>query len=378
MEITCQNPDLITSVVLDVPDSASVRDVGTMLAKELQLTSPPLLYVILRTDVARKLSNRTLVEGDRVVLPDDLPISYVLENLRDPRLPIYFQTLEATKDKLFELRTLRFRQLEMYDITRLQKAKVLVGGVGLLGSEIAANLATLGVGALYVIDTGFVDWLNIYRQPLFSKADVYKRKIDVVRQRLEEMGGVSVNAILLEVPCWTSSLDPKQMKQHLALLDQAVTECDLVIGAFDKFSPRAVLQFICLVRHRPFLAAALEPRLGKVTLFEESKKGCYYCGLSDPRERKWPDGGVCTLATLEGQHIVAALATKLAVDRLDGKDLSINEIIYNVRTMTIEAHSRLASPRCSLCSSSGAARVYQGDLPTAIVDWLLYEGPIQD
>jgi molybdopterin/thiamine biosynthesis adenylyltransferase len=388
IRVTCQNPDLHQSVVLDLPKGVVVRDVGVALAKELKSASPPLLYTYLRSEVAVELSRRTLVDGERVELPDDLSISYILENLRDPGLPIYFQTLEVTEAKLFELRTQRFRQLG-HDIARVQRAKVLIGGVGLLGSEVAANLATLGIGTLYVIDNGFVDWLNIYRQALLSKTDVYKRKVDVVKERLEEMGGVSVKILPLEVPCWTAQLDPERMKQHITLLDQAVTECDLVIGAFDKFSPRAVLQFLCLIRHRPFLAVALEPGMGRVSLFEEpTQTGCYCCGLPDPREGKWYDGGACTLATLEGQRTTAALATKLAVDRLEGRQTSIvdklegrqksiNEIVYNALTMTIESHWRVGSAHCSLCSSTGAVNTYQGDVAAAIIDWLFQEEPTQ-
>jgi len=115
--------------------------------------------------------------------------------------------------------------------------------------------------------------------------------------------------------------------------------------------------------------------LGQINLFEEQRQtGCYCCGLPDPRRGRWYDGGACTLATLESQRIVAAMATKLAIDRLDGKASSVNEITYNVRTMAIETHRRSGSPQCSLCGPSGAAKAYQGDIATTIVDWLFKEG----
>ena len=39
-------------------------------------------------------------------------------------------------------------------------------------AEIAQNLAVLGIGTIYLFDYGYVDWYNIYRQPLFSKEDL--------------------------------------------------------------------------------------------------------------------------------------------------------------------------------------------------------------
>jgi hypothetical protein len=71
---------------------------------------------------------------------------------------------------------------------------------------------------------------------------------------------------------------------------KACCQRDLVVGAFDKFSSHAVLQFICLLRRRPFLAA-LGSGLGKVSLFFSNKPGCYCCSFSDVGTREWYDGG---------------------------------------------------------------------------------------
>jgi sulfur carrier protein ThiS adenylyltransferase len=341
---------------------------------QLRLTSPPVLYAYLHDEALTELSARAFItEDEGVVLPDDLPISYVIQKMRDSRLPVYFQTLDISDAKLFELRTQRFRQMG-YDIARLQKSTVLIGGVGLLGTEIATNLATVGVGHIVAVDNGSVDWLNIYRQTMFSRQDVYLPKTDVLKKHLEDMGGVRVEAIALEVPSWTSSLSSSRIREHINKLDNALSSCDLVVGTFDRFSPRALLQSLCLVRHRPFLTAALEPALGQIVLFDGRKDGCYCCGMPNPQEGRWYDGGACTLATLESQRIVGALATKLAISKLEGKDNPHNELIYHVQSATVDSHSRSGTPRCSLCGPTGLAREDPEDAIPRIIDWLYHGG----
>src|SRR5664280_416852 len=277
MEVLFQSPDIGQTIRLQCSPETLVRDLGVSIAQALRLKSVPILYTYLNERASSELGRSTLVEGDRVVLPDDLRVGWVRDNLRDPSLPIYFENIDVSKSELFELRTLRFRQ-SGYDVDKLQAKTVLIGGVGLLGGEIAANVATVGVGELRVVDSGFVDWSNIYRQPLFSRDDVYKRKVDAVHDRLVEMGGTTVRTLQLQVPSWRHPLDEAQTRRHVASLDGLLAECSLAIGTFDSFSARAVLQYLCLSRRIPYLIAALEPGFGQVTLYTESKEtGCYCC-----------------------------------------------------------------------------------------------------
>lgn len=370
MKVTLQNPDTEQTVTLNLSEDSKVCDAAKTLQQKLNIELPPLLYANLRGSAVESLKNRTTVCDDRVDLPDDVDISYVLNNMRDSGLPIYFQTLEISDDKLFELRTRRFNQVG-YKTSMLKDSKVLIAGVGLLGSEIALNLATLGVGNISIIDNGNVDWTNIYRQPLYSKQDVYKRKVDTAMARLEEMGIIKVTPMTLEIPSWSSSMRKEEVVENILHLDEVVRDADIVIGALDTFSPRAVLQFMCLFRNRPFVAAALEANVGYVRMFDENAHdGCYCCGFPDPSKTKWPDGGACTLSTLESQKIIAGFATKFIVDKLEGKDVHVNKVSYYAQTMKTETFTESNSPLCSLCGDSGVIKSFQNDLTNAIIDYL--------
>ena len=82
---------------------------------------------------------------------------------------------------------------------------MFIGGIGLLGNEIAYNLATLGIGKLTILDKGEVDWYNIYRQMLFSSRNyVYHSKVKIAKKELENFGNIEIIDLNSEVPCLSS------------------------------------------------------------------------------------------------------------------------------------------------------------------------------
>ncbi|WP_177324353.1 HesA/MoeB/ThiF family protein [Streptomyces mirabilis] len=348
-----------------------MREVATLIRRELELDSPPALFAYLGPEAIAALAEHALIDGDCVTLPEDLPIVYVLKNMRDSRLPVYFRTFEISTEKLFQLRTRRFSQMG-YDIRRIHDSTVLIGGVGLIGSEVAINLAVLGIGNIIAVDNGFVDWFNVYRQTAFSRTDVYLAKVDALKRRLVDFGNIKVEAMLFDVPSWRSTDSRDELVRRIGVLDEAIARSDLIVGAFDSFSPRALLQSLCLIRKRPFLATALEPEVGQVMLYEKPEDGCYCCGLPNPQDGRWVEGGACTLASLDSQRIVGAIATKVAIEKVTGQKIHANEFRYNHRTSEIGTATHRASRLCSLCGPAGAVRSQIGDAKPLrkIAEWL--------
>mgnify|MGYP000818512350 CR=1 FL=1 len=70
---------------------------------------------------------------------------------------------------------------------KLQEAKVLIVGVGGLGSPIALYLAGAGVGCLALVDDDLVSITNLQRQVLYSEKELGKPKAICAAERLSAL-----------------------------------------------------------------------------------------------------------------------------------------------------------------------------------------------
>ena len=79
-------------------------------------------------------------------------------------------------------------------IKLLKKRKVLICGVGGVGSFVAEALARSGVGHIDIVDYDVIDPSNLNRQLLSTKNNTGEIKVDVLKKRLEEISDTKVTA----------------------------------------------------------------------------------------------------------------------------------------------------------------------------------------
>ncbi|MBO5526022.1 MAG: tRNA threonylcarbamoyladenosine dehydratase [Clostridia bacterium] len=72
-------------------------------------------------------------------------------------------------------------------VETLQKKRVCVFGVGGVGGYVVEALARAGVGALDVVDNDTVARSNLNRQIIATLPDIGRRKVDVVKERIERV-----------------------------------------------------------------------------------------------------------------------------------------------------------------------------------------------
>lgn len=115
-------------------------------------------------------------------------------------------------------------------VEKLNKAAVLVVGLGGVGSFAAEFLARAGVGKMKIVDGDTVDITNINRQLPALHSTVGKYKVDVVSERLMD---INPNLELVKV---NEFLNPERMAE---ILDGG--NFDYILDCIDSVSPKVSL-----------------------------------------------------------------------------------------------------------------------------------------
>lgn len=115
-------------------------------------------------------------------------------------------------------------------LEKLQRANVLVVGLGGVGSFAAEFLIRAGIGNMTIVDGDTVDITNINRQLPALHSTVGKTKAEVVAQRLYDINPH------LSLRVQTQFLNPEQMSE---LLDSE--NYDYVLDCIDSVSPKLSL-----------------------------------------------------------------------------------------------------------------------------------------
>ena len=221
---------------------------------------------------------------------------------------------------------------------RLLDARVLIVGLGGLGSPVAMYLAAAGVGTLVLADFDAVDLSNLQRQILHTTDRIGMTKVDSALRALTALNPqVRLEAI-------KGSLNDTN-------LGTIVAAVDLVVDACDNFPTRFAVNAACAAARVPLVSGAAIRTEGQVAVFSGQPGGpCYQCLY--PR-----DGGLdetCSangvLAPLVGiiGSIQATEAIKLLAglgEPLVGRLLLLDALTMEWRTLRLPP-----DPACPICA----------------------------
>lgn len=184
-------------------------------------------------------------------------------------------------------RQIMLPQIDVAGQERLLAARVLVVGLGGLGSPIALYLAAAGIGHLDIADGDEVDASNLQRQILHGETDVGRPKSVSAADRLR-----ALNAGL--------TLTVRDEALQGDVLDAAVRDADVVVDGTDALDVRYALNAACLRHRRPLVSAAAIRFEAQLSTFDARREDspCYRC--------LWPDATELAAACAEN-GVVAPL-----------------------------------------------------------------------
>jgi molybdopterin/thiamine biosynthesis adenylyltransferase len=222
---------------------------------------------------------------------------------------------------------------------RLLDAKVLVIGIGGLGSPAALYLAASGIGQLTLCDHDTVDLSNLQRQIIHRTSTVNQPKVVSAQAALRDINP--------EVAC--IALDERA---DAARLLELAGQADVVLDCSDNFATRYAVNHACLVQRKPLVSGAAIRFDGQVAVFDFRLENspCYNCLFPEDSvaaELRCATTGVFAplvgiIGTLQAAETLKLL---IGMERgLSGKLLTLNALDMNV------TRSKLGKdPACSVC-----------------------------
>ncbi len=149
---------------------------------------------------------------------------------------------------------------------RLHNAKILIIGIGGLGSPAAMYLAAAGVGHLILSDFDVVDLSNLQRQIVHHTDDIGKPKVESARETL-----LALNPLIQITPLY-------QQLDDAALLKQ-VDKVDIVLDCTDNLPTRFAINQACVKTQTPLVSGAAIRMEGQISVFRSDKpeSPCYRC-----------------------------------------------------------------------------------------------------
>ncbi len=233
-------------------------------------------------------------------------------------------------------------QIDIEGQQRLLNSRVLVVGVGGLGSPVALYLAAAGVGQLLLADPDQVDLSNLQRQVIHHAADIGRDKVASAAER--------VAAINPQVEC-----RPLPSALAGAALQQAVGEVDLVLDCSDNFATRHAVNAACVQLGKPLVSGAAIRLEGQLSVFDPRREDspCYQClyGEGDEQALSCSEAGVVgplvgmvgSLQALEALKLLAGFGEPLV-----GRLLLIDALDSRFRELRVRR-----DPACNCCGAAG-------------------------
>ena len=234
-------------------------------------------------------------------------------------------------------RQIMLPQIDVEGQEKLLASRVLIIGMGGLGSPVAMYLASAGIGHLVLVDDDKVELSNLQRQIAHGMSDIDSTKVESAKQTLPDLNPE------ITVTTFDYRLDDEQLSDE-------IKQADIVIDGTDNFSTRFAINAACVKNQTPLVSGAAIRMEGQVSVFNKTAESpCYRCLYKDEGELDTSCSTNGVLSPVVGiiGSIQATEAIKVLLeigDSLDGKLLMLDALHMELRTLKLKK-----DPQCPVC-----------------------------
>ncbi|MBD1430095.1 HesA/MoeB/ThiF family protein [Sphingobacterium sp. DN04309] len=196
----------------------------------------------------------------------------------------------------------------------IMNARVLVIGVGGLGSIVLPYLAAAGVGNLTVVDFDKVEWHNLNRQIIHQESSVGKPKVDSASYFLQKLN---------------SFIKIETIEERLDILnvEKIIQSYDIIVDCSDNFETRYLVNDTCVALCKTLVYGSIFAFEGQVAVFNyQGSKHLRDIFPEPPDPDMVPNcdkNGV--LGPLPG--VIGSMMAMLTLQIIVGMNIPVNEIM---------------------------------------------------
>ena len=247
------------------------------------------------------------------------------------------------------VRQMRYAPLGEEGQQRLLAGRVLICGLGALGSVLANTLARAGVGHLRIVDRDFLELNNLQRQVLYDEQDV---AAGIPKAIAAEAKLRTINS-QIEIEAIVADVDHTNIAELL-------TDVDVLVDGTDNFETRFLLNDASIKFGIPWVYGGCIGAEGQTMTILPGETACLRCLLQDAP----PPGSTATcdsagiLAPII--NVIASFQACEAIKILSGNRQAVSRVLnviemWDNRTRQISLDGLLESANCATCN--------QGEFP---------------
>tara|TARA_B100001250_G_C19785198_1_gene783813 strand:- start:559 stop:1314 length:756 start_codon:yes stop_codon:yes gene_type:complete len=223
---------------------------------------------------------------------------------------------------------------------KLNKAKVLVIGLGGIGSASIQYLAGAGIGNIGIADSDTVALSNLQRQTIYSFKDIGKKKVEIASKFVSNLNqDVTIEKYDFFVN------NPKSA--------EVISKYDLILDGTDNVKSRVEINKACIYHKKPLIFGGVSGWEGAVSFLLKDEGPCYECVFPGPdkslNELDCVTEGVLGVTTSIIGSYMAAEAIKYICNT--GRVLSNKLLIIDCLYGSFEVFSVKKNVNCRTCKS---------------------------
>lgn len=222
----------------------------------------------------------------------------------------------------------------------LKASKVLIIGLGSLGSSVVQYLAAAGVGTIGLADSKEVSISDLQSQVIHTKRDIHRPKTASAKDKIKGINP-KINAVV-----YSEEIGSDNIRDIIA-------EYDVVVDCTDNFKSRYLINDACVLLGKPVVFGAIYQLEGRVSVLNYKGGPCFRCMFPAP-----PPVGLFPTCSESGvvSPLPGIIGSRQAVETIklltgSGKVLSgklLISDIWNNREHFVNSIKRDKCPICGL------------------------------